>query len=69
MLFADNDDAGVGFACNVLQSTFHTWFIVLADADCNPVPTVHITNVDRLKAPGAIAYPAIDVRTTSPASK
>ncbi len=41
---------------------------MLADADCKPVPSVHKTNVDGLKAPGAIAYPAIDVRTTRPVS-
>lgn len=38
----------------------------LAEAEVRAVPSVHKAKVPAWKAPGAIAYPAIDVKTTKP---
>jgi len=53
------------YVVNDVQSRL-AWFRALADADMRPVPALHNTSVDRLNGPGARAYPATAVVTTSP---
>lgn len=48
------------------NGTSKYWLIVLAEADVKAVPTEHTRKVSTSNAPGAMAYPAMDVSTTKP---
>lgn len=59
------------FVLDICESNGTSWYwlTALAAAEHKPVPTVHIKKVVGSKAAGAIAYPIIDVRTTSAVEK
>lgn len=47
------------------KGTSKNWFIEFAAPETKPVPTEHKAKVVKSKGAGAMAYPAIEVITTS----